>query len=422
MLPLDQPWYRRLLAYAFALGLSAGLLGLGYLAITGAGIDLFFGDPTTEVWSGEWWWIPLVAVGGVSVAALRKVWSTPDETPGAIDAIEAAEIDHGSAPKLVAISAVSLVVGASLGPSFALVIMGGALGSWLAERKWAEGKADATYTLAGMAGGLGGAFTAPILGAFLVSELAPTPRERYVASIIPQLISATVGFTVFYLIVGQVFIQSFKLPEYDFEMSHMLVAVGLGIAAVVVVLTVVAMTALVKKASGLVSNRYVLGAVGGGLIGLTAFAMPLTLGSGNAQLAAILETSVPLGVGLLAAVLVAKMIAVVVSMWIGFVGGNVFPMIFIGGTAGVIVHLIFPGIPIALTVSALMAAVPGSFLRAPVSLTFLAALSVGLGPETTAPVVVSVITAYLLVATIRYFVSQRMQSSAGAGEPVAEGA
>jgi H+/Cl- antiporter ClcA len=251
--------------------------------------------------------------------------------------------------------------------------------------------------------------------------LAPTPRERYVASIIPQLISATVGFIVFYLIVGQVFIQSFELPQYDFDLSHMLVAVGLGFAAVAVVLVLLAMTAALKKAAGLISNRYVLGAFGGALIGLAAFAMPLTLGSGNAQLAAILETSVPLGVGLLIAVLVAKMLAVVVSMSIGFIGGNVFPMIFIGGTAGVIIHLIFPSIPIALAVSAMMAAVPGSFLRAPVSLTLLAALSVGLGPETTAPVVVSVITAYLLLATIRYVVQQRMQASAGTVEPVAEG-
>ncbi|MEE8485135.1 MAG: chloride channel protein, partial [Acidimicrobiia bacterium] len=160
MLPLDQPWYRRLLGYAFALGLSAGVLGLGFLALTGTGIDRLFGDPTTEVWSGEWWWIPFVAVGGIVVAVLRKVWETPDDTPGAIDAIESAVVDHKSAPRLVAISAVSLIFGASLGPSFALVIMGGALGSWLAERKWAEGKADETYTLAGMAGGLGGAFTA----------------------------------------------------------------------------------------------------------------------------------------------------------------------------------------------------------------------------------------------------------------------
>jgi H+/Cl- antiporter ClcA len=412
MLPLDQPWYRRLIFYAFGLGLVAGLLGLGYLAVTGTGIDRLFGDPTTEMWSGEWWWIPFVAVGGITVAVLRKVWATPDVAPGAIDAIESAVVDHKSAPQLVAISAVSLIFGASLGPSFALVIMGGAFGSWWAERKWAEGKADETYTLAGMAGGLGGAFTAPILGAFLVSELAPTPRERYVASIIPQLISATVGFMVFYVIIGQVFIRSFELPKYDFEMSHMVVAVGLGFAAVVVVLTMVALTAAVKKASGLVSNRFVLGGVGGAFVGLTAYAMPLTLGSGNAQLAAVLENPVPLGIGLLVAVLVAKMVAVVVSMSIGFIGGNVFPMIFIGGTAGVVIHLIFPSIPIALAVSAMMAAVPGSFLRAPVSLTFLAALSIGLGPETTAPVVVSVITAYLLVATIRYFVALRKKAAA----------
>ena len=34
---------------------------------------------------------------------------------------------------------------------------------------------------------------------------------------------------------------------------------------------------------------------------------------------------------------------------------------------------------------------------------------------------VSVITAYLLVATIRYFVQQRMKAFGGAPEPLAEG-
>jgi H+/Cl- antiporter ClcA len=410
MLPFDQPWYRRLLGYAFVLGLTAGGLGLLYLAITGESISFVFGDPVSEPWSGKWWWIPVVAVGGVLVAYLRIAWRAPEKVPGAIDQIAAADVDHGTAPRLVVISAVSLVFGASLGPSFALVVMGGALGSWLAERKWAEGRADSTYTLVGMSGGLGGAFTSPILGAFMVSEIAPTKRADYVATIIPQMISAILGFMVFYVVVGRTFYRSFELPEYAFVLKDMALAILLGVAAVAVLVAFIVVTKLVDKLAGLVPNPYLLAGVGGGLVGLIAVAMPLTLASGNEQLAAVLGGATVLSTGLLVMVVLGKMVALSISVRIGFIGGNVFPMIFIGGASGLAVHQMFPDIPVALAVSCLMAAVPGSVLKAPVSLTLVAAISVGLGATTTAPVIVAVITAYVTVATVRYLMDRSTEA------------
>ena len=49
MLPLDLPWYRRLLGFAFAIGLGGGVLGLTFLAVTNTGIDLLFGSAGAEV-------------------------------------------------------------------------------------------------------------------------------------------------------------------------------------------------------------------------------------------------------------------------------------------------------------------------------------------------------------------------------------
>ena len=37
--------------------------------------------------------------------------------------------------------------------------------------------------MAGIAGGFGGTFTSPVLGTIIVSELAPTPRKKYVEAI-----------------------------------------------------------------------------------------------------------------------------------------------------------------------------------------------------------------------------------------------
>lgn len=82
-------------------------------------------------------------------------------------------------------------------------------------------------------------------------------------------------------------------------------------------------------------------------------------------------------------------------------------MIFIGGAADAIAHLAFPEIPLALAVGCMLAAVPGSYLRAPISMVLIAAIALYLDAETVAPVAIAVVTAYLLVAAVRYVVSNR---------------
>ena len=407
MLPFDLPWYRRLIGVAFILGLAGGIYGLIYLGVTGEFIDLFFGDAGSTWWSGEWWWVPLIAAGGLAVAALRQMWSVPEKVPGGVEIIESAQVDHRTAPQWAIIAAVSAVAGASLGPSFALVVMGGGLGSWIAQRRWGAGRADQDYTLTGIAGGFGAAFTSPMLGAFLVSELGPTPRNRYVAAFIPQLIASTVGFIVFYMVVGRTFLGIYDLPPYEFEVADMLTAVGLGVVAAVVMAVFVGVIVGVRRLAQFVPNPYVRGLFGGAAVGLIAVALPLTLGAGQSQLETVIDDAAGLGVWLLVAVLVGKMVAMALSLGAGFMGGNVFPLIFMGGTAGVIVNLIFPDIPYALSVSCMLAAVPGSYLRAPVSMAFIAAIATSVGPESVAPVGVAVATSYLLVAVPRYLLAQR---------------
>jgi len=407
VLPFDLPWYRRLIGVAFILGLAGGVYGLVYLGVTGEFIDLFFGDADSTWWSGEWWWIPLIAAGGLTVAALRQMWSVPEKVPGGVEIIESAQVDHRTAPQWAIIAAVSAVAGASLGPSFALVVMGGGLGSWIAQRRWGAGRADQDYALTGIAGGFGAAFTSPILGAFMVSELGPTPRNQYVAAFIPQLIASTVGFVVFYTVVGRTFLGIYNLPPYEFDVAEMLTAVGLGIFAAVVMAVFVGVIVGVRWVAQFVPNPYMRGLVGGATVGLIAVALPLTLGAGQSQLETVIDDAAGLGVWLLVAVLVGKMVAMALSLGAGFMGGNVFPLIFMGGTAGVIVSLVFPEIPYALAVSCMLAAVPGSYLRAPVSMALIAAIAMSLGPEAIAPVGVAVATSYLLVAVARYLLSQR---------------
>ena len=140
--------------------------------------------------------------------------------------------------------------------------------------------------------------------------------------------------------------------------------------------------------------------VGGALVGLIAVALPLTVGAGNDQLTTVIDNSASISLWMLAAVVVGKMVAMALSLATGFIGGNVLPMLFVGGTAGVMIHLAIPDIPYAIAVGAMLAAVPGATIKAPIGLTFIAVLSIGLGPLTAAPVAIAVVTAHLLTAAV----------------------
>lgn len=153
-----------------------------------------------------------------------------------------------------------------------------------------------------------------------------------------------------------------------------------------------------------ISNPYVLGIVGGALVGLISFALPLAATSGSGQLATELEISETIGVGLILAILIGKMFGIAISQASGFLGGIVFPSIFLGGTAGLLVHSIFPSIPIALCVGAMLAATPGAFLNAPLALLIIAAGTVSIGAEALAPIAISVVIAHLLLSWLRKYV------------------
>ena len=393
---------------ALLVGGALGVLGIAYLGSTGAVAELIFGDPRLEAWSGDWWWIPFTAAGGLLITALRGWWATPDNIPGGVAVIESGVVNHRVALSWVGLSLVSAVAGASLGPSFALVMMGGGIASWIASRRW-PGNEDARLqsTMAGIAGGFGGAFTSPLLGTAMVSELAPTTHRKYVQAFIPQLIAATVAFGIFFSVVGTTFLNSFAIPVDDFSSWQLLVGAGLGLASSIVMIIFVIIVKVVNKAAEAITHRYLRGLVGGALIGCLAVALPLTIGAGNSQLTAVIDNSATIGVGLLLAVLFGKMLAMALSLASGFIGGNVLPMLFVGGTAGVIVHLIFPGIPYAIAVGCMLSAVPGAFIKAPIGLTLIASLSIGLGPVTTAPVAIAVVTANLLTSAVLAAVRRR---------------
>ena len=87
--------------------------------------------------------------------------------------------------------------------------------------------------------------------------------------------------------------------------------------------------------------------LGGLVFGLVGVMLPLTNFTGSDQLETALAEAGTLGIGLLLAILIGKMFTFAVSSATGFIGGPIFPLLFIGGTTGVLVNQIFPDVPLA---------------------------------------------------------------------------
>jgi H+/Cl- antiporter ClcA len=406
MLPLEKPWYRTLLLLTLVIGTAGGVLSLAYTTVTNAGINFFFGNVGTSWWDGNWWWIPLTAIGGFTVAVLRKIWKVPSKVPSPIKLAYNAWVEPGVAIPWVIISAISLIFGAAMGPFFGFTVMGGGLGSWLVTRlgKDEEEEAKQQFTLTGMASAMGAAFTSPFFAAILTSELSPTEKRSYVAAFIPALFAATIGFCIYFGATGTTMLGSYALPPYEFEFAHLLIGALLGVLAAFIVILLALINKLIFSAFSLIPNSLVSGAIGGALVGLISYALPLVANSGNSQLVTILQNSAIYGAAFLVAILIAKMLVLALSQATGFLGGFVFPLIFMGGTAGVLVNNIFPDIPIALAVGSLLAAVAGAILNAPVSLILIAIGTVVIAPTALVPICIAVVTSHLSLAIVRYFI------------------
>jgi H+/Cl- antiporter ClcA len=110
-------------------------------------------------------------------------------------------------------------------------------------------------------------------------------------------------------------------------------------------------------------------------------ALPLTMFLGTEGLVDVATEPATLGAGLIVASVIAKIIATTGALSFGFVGGPIFPLLFVGGGMGAVMHLAIDDIPLALAVTAMMAAVPSAVIPVPLSISTLTILIAGVAPS-----------------------------------------
>jgi H+/Cl- antiporter ClcA len=395
-------WLR--MSRAVVIGTLAGIAVLAFTQIIRFGTSLVWPEDIDYGWmGGELWWVVLLGTTGLIVGVMRLLLPV-DEISGSLTIIQESSVDRRTALPAIAISVVSMVGGASLGPFDGGVRAGATVGDWYSSIRGLSEREREVNTASGINGALGGLLTAPVLATLFATELRWPIRRNLYRILLPSLTASIFGFAVSFAIIGDTFLGVFELPGFDIEFWHLGLGFVLGVVAAslswVLGMTVYTIRRWILPA---VSNQVMRAAVGGVILGLIYVAFPLTVASGKAQLGAAIENVEILGAGLLIGVVAAKIVAVAISLTTGFIGGPVMPALFIGGTAGLAIHALFPGIPVALAFSAMLVAVPGVSIGAPFSMILLAALTVGIGAVETVPAAIAVLTGYTLTAGMGWF-------------------
>lgn len=395
----------RLVWHAAVIGTAAAAAALLFTRIVKEGTEWLWGkDIDYQFLGGKWWWVVITTGTGLLVGLLRWRLGVPEDPTGSLAAIQEARVDHTTAIQTIAVSAVSLIGGASLGPFDAGTRAGGGIGNWFSTRLKLPEEMRAINNLSGINGSIGGLLTAPVLATLFVTELRQPDPSRYYRVVIPNLVGAIFGFFVFFSITGDTFLGVFAVPTYDLRVWHFGVAVVLGfVAAAISWMLGVSVVTVRRIAVRFVPNSVARAAVGGLAFGLIGVVVPLTLAAGKEQLSVGVERLDEFGAALMIAVVLGKIVAIAISLGTGFIGGPVMPTLFLGGSAGLAIHLLIPELPLALTFSAMLVAVPGTSVKAPFSMVLLAVLTVGVGPGDAAPAAVAVVVAYLATSGLGLF-------------------
>ena len=420
----SQPFTQRrdfwvLMGYAGVLGVFGAFAGLVFMGVVGAG-GKWYADSNPGWFGGHWWWVAVTVAAGVVVGLLRRVLRLPEQIPSLVADLTDGKVDPQLVPGIVAVSAVSLIGGASLGPVKALGSMGGGAGSWIARRR-GLGEDDAKVnTLSGFAGAYGGLFSSTVIVVMLILEVARPGGQRFAKALVGGIVASSVSFGVYFSISGSLFLDAYQVPQYKFQDWQLLAGVALGVFAAIVVTVLVMFIKGATVLFGRLKVPAIAKPVLGGLVfGIVGVALPLTMFTGSAQLKTVLTDAGTLGLGVLIATLIAKMLTFAVSQESGFVGGPIFPSLFVGGTAGVLVHQVIPGVPLGLAFTCLLAAVPGSLVAAPFSMVLMAAFLTQIGALQTAPILIAVVTAFLAMEAVKYLLASRKPARKAAAKPAA---
>jgi len=317
------------------------------------------------------WVIVIPVIGGLIVGLMAKYGSSKIKGHGIPEAMEAVMFNRSRIQPRVAIlkplsAAIAIGTGGPFGAEGPIIQTGGAVGSLVGQVFHTTASERKVLLACGAAAGMSATFNTPIAGVILAIELLLFEFKS--RSFIPLVIASTLATAVHMQTLGTG--PMFTVAHVDFAIPralpfYLLLGVICGLAAVGFSKLLYWVEDLFEKLP--VDELWwpAIGALGLGIIG---YFVPRVLGVGYDTISDILNAQ--LALKLLVVVMIAKAIALVISLGSGTSGGLLAPMFMssaaLGGVFALTINRLFPSANLAAGAFALVAmgAVFGAASRA----------------------------------------------------------
>ncbi|MEV4938977.1 chloride channel protein [Streptomyces zaomyceticus] len=414
------PGYLKALVFSALIGVPVSLVAFWFLVGLHEAEHLVWADlPQGLGWDEPpWWWpLPLLPIAGVVVGLVAG------HLPGRGGQVPASGLHAGGAspvmlPGVLLAAAASLPLGAVLGPEAPLIALGGGLALLFRDlaRVPATPKSTALLGAAGAAAAIAAIFGNPLVAAVLLMEVVGAGGPQLFAVMLPALLSSGVGALVFTGIGHWTGLETgalslhlpMPLPRLDVGDVLWTVPFALAVAALLHPVLAAARRIAALVSPGVVGRTVLCAAAAAAcaaLYSLITGRSPAEVAlSGQATLGQLATDPHAWGVGALVAVLLFKGTAYALCLG-SLRGGLVFPALFLGAAAGVLVAPL-PGLGLVPGMAAGMAAAAAATLRLPVSSVVLVSLL--LGGTAMIPVVI-------LAAVIAFVTTELLPRDAAAG-------
>ncbi len=377
--------------------------------------EIFDDLPNSLGFHGEplWWPLPWLALSGLLVAlAIRYLPGTGGHEPsegfksaGPVPPIEIFGI--------IAAALATLSLGAVLGPEAPLIAIGSALGVFAVHlfKRDAPPMAAVVIGAAGSFAAIATLLGSPLVGAFLLMEMAGLGGPMMEIVLLPGLLAAGVGSLIFVGLNSLTGFGSFSLtvgalphvgsPTGSEFLWAIVIGIGSAFAAGGIFRLAASLRPFVERSRILLTPLAGL-AVGGLAI---AFAAGTTHGSsevlfsGQSALPALVQHAASWTVGALVLLVVCKGLAYAISLS-GFRGGPIFPSMFIGAAGGIALSHA-GGLPMIAGAAMGVGAMVAGALKMPMTAVLLPSLLFLSDAVTLMPVViVAVVVAYVVAVWI----------------------
>ncbi|HNP18113.1 MAG TPA: chloride channel protein [Fulvivirga sp.] len=403
---LDQPlkfnpfvFSRTFLIWAL-LGLLGGLMAGGYWIV------LQFITEKMAFFDG-WQVIPTMAIAGLLAGLIIHYFGDPGEINLIVNNIRfnKGKLDPKNNTSMILSSLLCIGSGGSLGPEGPLVQVTGSAGSWLGKVLRLKGEELRSLSIAGMASGFTALFGAPLGGSLFSLEILHHKHAvEYYKAIVPALVASCFSYVIFAFIIHIGLEPMWSLPNYDMNNKYdFAYAIFFALLATILGWAFIYITKFFKTLFAKIKSPiYIKTLIGGVILGIISYYYPITRYFSHYEISHLLASNATMG--LLAAIIGAKILAISITVTSGWRGGFIIPLFFLGADLGLFIHQFVPSISLPLTVVSCMAAINACVTRTPMSTTIL--LSTLTGFAYFIPILFASLTGYFLAPRIPFISSQ----------------